>query len=553
MNKASSLSVPAANPEYGATTDVKGSSQHGSISSGTSRAWSGGTTPRSDRFQDADEEDSDSAAHSTIANAETTHYPDRTSSLVHPSPAPVLTGQDLSPGPSNLNLGDSSSMEASSGRTSFQGGYKAHGAHGSVPAVGTTTTNALPARTPPTTNGTLETEHGLYHRAAPDARVQNDWNPFARSDSSQRGTVLEYSPRPSISPARFPIGLPTGSYGRRSSSRRATRPGYMGSPNVCTNAGLPSPGLEIPTEYALLTGSIRTQSNGSSAPSAPTATESATPTTNTGSANRSHGMSALTNALGLGFAGDVPSPGSCVARPSSRAHSRPGSSVGVHSGPPMDTSQTVNSSAAQSPTTAPAPIPTTVPAAPVKTPPTPPQRSQQPRKNTSLSKFQQRSPGLALLIPGNKDTKDPTPTGVRSPSTPVETPTTIQSPKQASWFGSIFNWKPSSYTLFSHGTVQQTTDTLLGLFPHVGDVTISELPTSRSLPQGSDTFKCTAMGSRKAVRFRVEVVPLGDEESNDAAASSGLTVRVRLMHERGSHATFKSLFTALREQWRMDD
>lgn len=525
----STLSVPPS-PAYGSAA-LNGLGRRPSASSANSRCPSGGTTPRSERFQDADEDETAPELAEAVADAGSYIFSGRTSVLsahestpAGTSPAPTA----CSPGPgSALGLGLPSQAQSTEGRPQSGAAWESSRLSSGSTAMSTASTTTSGATTAPSTsksatnspytplspglaalppltfNPTTEGDFGLSFNAL----INKDSSPAPESTVGAKSSVpdLTLAPRMSDTPPMNSSALPPlQTNSSRLSSRRATaRPsnGY-GSPTVN------HPTLE--TNPLLRASSAGQDGQGQANPF------------HGGSLGRATGMGALTNALGL-----EPHPPAGSARPASRTHSRPASAAGLHATPPVVTSARA-ASADATPT-----LGSMATSAP------------KPKKKPSLTRLQQRNPGLALRLPGHKDDA-----AAASANPGPETPG-IQSPRQASWFGSIFNWKPSSYTLYSSAGVAQTRQALLGLLPQVGSVNVVDSSVPRSSPAGSVFLRGTATGTKKAVKFRAELCPLLSRDSEEAAPA-GAQARVKLFHERGSHATLKALHTSLREKWSLE-
>ncbi|KDN52313.1 Pkinase-domain-containing protein [Tilletiaria anomala UBC 951] len=218
-----------------------------------------------------------------------------------------------------------------------------------------------------------------------------------------------------------------------------------------------------------------------------------------------------------------------------------------------------------------------------------------------LTRLQQKNPGLGLDLKAASGTVEST---VSSPVASTVS-SEFSSPRQASWFGSIFNWKPSSFTLNSIENLTVTLETAKKLLQSFGVVTSVE--NSEHAP----VLKCSALDvkdstgrltANKQVRFRIEFVILpivsaagapsspnrlsvasptlstysdsssgsggagGARRANSIRASSIYSAagsaaggaagvyatKVKITQEKGSNNTLKTIFALLREQWTLD-
>ncbi len=214
------------------------------------------------------------------------------------------------------------------------------------------------------------------------------------------------------------------------------------------------------------------------------------------------------------------------------------------------------------------------------------------------SKLQARNPGLGLDIHSAQASNNATVESGLPPTPSSAQHHEFSSPRQASWFGSIFNFKPQVFTLYSIENHNVTLEVCKQLLQCLGCKVIVE--NAESL---SPTLKCSVAEVRdaanrllasKQVRFRVEFQVLAvssssaraspnmaaspnrlsvaspalsshSAESSRRAASiksstlqspavaTGLcSVKVKITQEKGNGSTLKALHSVLRDSWSLD-
>lgn len=534
------LSVPPS-PAY-RVADLPGSSRRASLSSATSRGQSGGTTPRSDRFQDADEDEVEPEREEGQTESGSYLLGGHASALSASSQGPASTLSPSSGAGSIPSRAGQTPTPVADGRASALGALEpSHLVHAppsaSIAAPKTrSATNSPFSAIAPTELPPLALHPSQEGEPRLPSTLSKKGSYTVSEGQSRRPSIVgrkpsgheaPLSPRINLTPPQVTTALPgtlAGQTARTSSRRASGRTSTISA--YSANLGVASPVLA----NSALDANSHWSGTGSSATSTGYSGLLAG-----GSLGRATGMGALTNALGLD-----PQPSASGGRSASSPQSRPPATAAPNAPPHANNVHQVPSYRKASGVAVPMAVPTS-----------------KPKRTPSLTRLQQRNPGLAVRIPGQKDESASSSSNVAA--TPVSDAPCVQSPRQASWFGSIFNWKPSVYTLYSSAPLAQTRQALLTLLPQVGSITVAD---SNSLRSGAVTLKGTASGARKAVRFRAELTPLNSgtkaSPADDGVVAgpgegpAGAVVRVRLLHERGSHATLKSLHLALREQWRLD-
>ena len=133
--------------------------------------------------------------------------------------------------------------------------------------------------------------------------------------------------------------------------------------------------------------------------------------------------------------------------------------------------------------------------------------------------------------------------------TPPSSPAASFSPKR-NWFGNVFNFRPTSYTLLSTRDVQTTRNECRRLLMGMDVRVVLEGSEGLGvLKCRLDDVKdpCGVMSVLKAVKFRVEVHRLIVREGYE-----GHEVSLLLVQEKGATESFKEVFKRLRREWDLD-
>lgn len=197
------------------------------------------------------------------------------------------------------------------------------------------------------------------------------------------------------------------------------------------------------------------------------------------------------------------------------------------------------------------------------------------------TKLQQKNPGLGLDIGlsggGPAPMKSPALSGFSAPPTPntpgtpsLMSPSMNSSPKQ-SWFAGLFNWKPATASLMSTENFSITHAETKRLLLNSGARVFVEDS------ENAGVLKCSLTEGKeinsKPLRFRVEfqILPMSSLASpalggtpKSAMASPALSSHsnqsqaahyatcVNLIQEKGSLASFKSIYHSLKRTWTLD-
>ena len=126
----------------------------------------------------------------------------------------------------------------------------------------------------------------------------------------------------------------------------------------------------------------------------------------------------------------------------------------------------------------------------------------------------------------------------------------LSSTPKRRWFGNIFRFGPTAYTLYSTQDAYATRNECRRILENMG-VAVMLLQA-----EGMGTLKCRLeelrdpvgiMATVKAVKFRIELrIP------QTVQAIAGYTVAMNIVMEKGAASSFKLVYTRLRREWDLD-